>query len=76
MALISVCCKIAEAQKIVKIDCENMLGLRKISKQIIGPKKINPKENRQKILRFTWFDNSLHPQVTMNKFHYIKFGII
>ena len=23
-----------------------------------------------------WFGNSLHPRVTTNKFHYIKFGII
>ena len=43
MALIPVCCKIAEAQ-ITKIDCENILGLRKISKLTIGMKKINPKE--------------------------------
>ena len=45
------CCKIAEAQKIIKIDCENISGLRKISKQTIGTKKINPKENRHKTPR-------------------------
>ena len=39
-------------------------------------KKINPKENRHKTPRFTWFDNSLHPGEMTNKFHYIKFGII
>ena len=39
-------------------------------------KKINPKENRNKIPRITWFGNSLHPRVTTNKFHYNKFGII
>ena len=39
-------------------------------------KKINPKENRHKTPRFTWFGNSLHPGETTNKFHYIKFGII
>ena len=38
------CCEIAEAQKLIKIDCENISSLRKISKQIIGTKKINPKE--------------------------------
>ena len=37
------CCKIAEAQ-ITKIDYENILDLRKISKITIGTKKINPKE--------------------------------
>ena len=38
-------------------------------------KKINPKENRHKTPRIMWFDNSLHPQATTNKFHYYKFGI-
>ena len=37
------CCKIVEAQ-ITKINCENILDLKKISKQTIGTKKINPKE--------------------------------
>ena len=69
------CCKIAEAQ-IIKIDCENILGLWKISKLTIGTKKINPKENRHKIPRCTWFDNSLYPRGMTNKFHYNKFGII
>ena len=73
---VNTCCKIAEAQ-ITKINCENILGLRKISKLTIGTKeKINPKENRHKTPRFTWFGNSLHPRVTTNKFHYNKFGII
>ena len=61
--------------QITKIDCENILGLKNISKLTIGTKKINPKENRHKTLRITWFGNSLHPRVTTNKFHYIKFGI-
>jgi len=39
-------------------------------------KKINPKENRHKTLRITWFSNSLHLWATTNKFHYNKFGII
>ena len=39
-------------------------------------KKINPKENKHKTPRFTWFCNSLHQQATKNKFHYNKFGII
>ena len=69
------CCKIAEAQ-IIKIDCENILGLWKISKLTIGTKKINPKENRHKTPRCTWFDNSLYPRGMTNKFHYNKFGII
>ena len=69
------CCKIDEAQ-ITKIDYENILGLRKISKQTIGTKKINPKENRYKTPRITWFGNNLHPRVMINKFHYIKFRII
>ena len=37
------CCKIAEAQ-ITKIDYENILDLRNISKITIGTKKINPNE--------------------------------
>ena len=37
---------------------------------------MNPKENRHKTPRITWFNNSLYPLVTMNKFHYNKFGII
>ena len=69
------CCKIDEAQ-ITKIDYENILGLRKISKQTIGTKKINPKENRHKTPRITWFDNNLHPRIMTNKFHYNKFEII
>ena len=39
-------------------------------------KKMNPKENRHKTPRITWFSISLYPRVTMNKFHYNKFGII
>ena len=35
---VNTCCKIAEAQ-ITKINCENILGLRKISKLTIGTKK-------------------------------------
>ena len=72
---VNLCCKIEEAQ-ITKIDCENILDLRKISKQTTGTKKINPKENRHKTPRITWFSNSLHPQATIKKFHYNKFGII
>ena len=68
-------CKIAEAQ-ITKIDCKNILDLRKISKLIIRMKKINPKENRQKTSRIMWFGNSLHSWATTNKFHYKKFRII
>ena len=37
---------------------------------------MNPKENRHKTPRITWFSNSLHPRAMMNKFHYNKFGII
>ena len=40
-----------ETQKVIKIDCENILGLRKIPKQTIGTEKINPKENRHKTPR-------------------------
>ena len=40
----NLCCKIVEAQ-ITKIDCENILGLRKVSKLTIKTKKINPNEN-------------------------------
>ena len=68
-------CKIAEAQ-ITKIDCKNILDLRKISKLTIRMKKINLKENRYKTSRITQFGNSLHSRATMNKFHYKKFGII
>ena len=68
------CCKIAETQ-ITKINYENILGLWKIFKLTIGMKKINPKENRHKTPRIMWFDNSLHPRATTNKFHYYKFGI-
>ena len=39
-------------------------------------KKINPKENRHKTPRITWFSNSLHPRAMTNNFHYNKFGII
>ena len=66
-ALILVCGKIAGAQKI-KIGCENILDLRKISKQTIETKKINPKENKHKTQRFTWFSNSLHPWMTRTNF--------
>ena len=61
---------------ITKINCENILDLRKISEQAIGTKKINPKENKHKTPRIMWFDNSLHPRAMINKFHYNKFGII
>ena len=40
----NLCCKIVESQ-ITKIDCENILGLRKVSKLTIRTKKINPNEN-------------------------------
>ena len=39
-------------------------------------KRINPKKNRHKTSRITWFGNNLHSWAMMNKFHYIKFGII
>ena len=41
----SFCCKIAEAQ-IIKIDCENILGLWKIFKLRIGTMKINSKKKK------------------------------
>ena len=40
----NLCCKMVESQ-ITKIDCENILGLRKVSKLTIRTKKINPNEN-------------------------------
>ena len=45
-------CKIAEVQ-ISKIDCKNILDLRKISKLTIRMKKINLKENKYKTSRIT-----------------------
>ena len=71
----TICCKIVEAQ-IIKVDCENILNLRKIFKLTIEMKKINPKENRHKTPRFTWFGNNLHSRTIMNKFYYNKFRII
>ena len=50
--------------------------LEKDLKQLIGMKKINPKENSHKTPRFMWFSNSLHLRATTNKFHYNKFEII
>ena len=40
------CCKIVEAQ-ITKIDCENILGFKKILKQIIELNRINSKEKKK-----------------------------
>ena len=40
-----ICCKRKEA-RIIKINCENILNLKKIFELIIRMKKINPKENR------------------------------
>lgn len=61
-------CKMAESSN-TKIDCENILRLRKISKT----NNIN-EENQLKrkidtnTLRIMWFSNSLPPQMTMKKF--------
>ena len=70
-----ICCKIVEAQ-IIKVDCKNILNLRKIFKLTIKMKKINSKENRHKTPRFTWFGNNLHSRAMTNKFYYNKFRII
>ena len=41
------CCKIVEAQ-ITQIDCENILGFKKILKQIIGANRTNSKGKKKR----------------------------
>ena len=67
------CSKIVEAQ-ITQIDCENILGFKKILKQIIGANRTNSKgkkkdEKKHKSTKIYVVRNNF-----MSKFHSNKFG--